>query len=498
MIILTDGQTSGEGYDKLAHEYRKQGITVSTVAVGDDADINLLKRMASEGGGTFYHAKSPRMLPRIFQKEARMVSRPLIFEREAGMSPRIKFPHEILRGIEGAPPPITGFVLTDVKHNPLVEVALASPQPTEPEYQTLLASWTYGLGKAVAFTTDVSGRWTGAWAQWPMRDKLFSQMVRWSMRPVDNQANFTVSTDVRNGKAEVIIDALDRQQMFLDGLTMTARVVGQDLKPRDLAIRQVGPGRYVGEVQMDEAGAYLVSVVPGAGAAPLISGLNVPYSKEYLDRESNEPLLTSLSRLEPKGGDPGMLIDDPQGAGSRRRSPVPARSLGPPAVAPMGWKNCWRSTPSVTPCREPRRGKISGRNCCWLPAACSSPMCLCGECRSASPGFRWACAGPRPAAPSREPRRHCRRPSAGSKAARRKSSKRSTPAANRPASSLRRKSLWRRETSRWKKSTRQPTVRFRKSQSNRNSLRSPKNRPTTTPAACSKPRKRFGKIAGAD
>jgi Mg-chelatase subunit ChlD/uncharacterized membrane protein len=327
MIILTDGQTAGDGYENLARSYHKQGITLSTVAVGDDADIKLLKRMAQEGGGTFYHAKSPRMLPRIFQKEARMVSRPLIFERDAGMAPRVKFPHEILRGVEGAPPPITGFVLTDVKRNSLVEVALANPQPTEPEYQTLLASWTYGLGKAIVFTSDVSGRWTGAWSQWPMRDKFFSQMVRWSMRPVDNQANFTVTTDVRNGKAEFIVDALDRQQMFLDGLTMTARVVGPDLKPRDLGLRQVGPGRYVGEMQTDDAGAYLFSVVPGAGAAPLISGLNVSYSKEFLDRESNEPLLTSLAHLEPKGGEPGLLIDDQQGRG------FAAALAGPSAMA---------------------------------------------------------------------------------------------------------------------------------------------------------------------
>jgi hypothetical protein len=41
----------------------------------------------------------------------------------------------------------------------------------------------------------------------------------------------------------------------------------------------------------------------------LMAGVNVPYSAEYRDRESNLALITALARLTPKGGEPGRIIE---------------------------------------------------------------------------------------------------------------------------------------------------------------------------------------------
>lgn len=309
ILVLSDGQTGGTGYEAMASGYRREGITLSTVAVGADADRQLLQRMAVAGGGKFYHATNPKVLPRIFQKEARLVSRPLVYEDKSGMTPSVRFPHEMLEGLDGGFPPITGYVLTQVKHSPLVEVALVAPKPAGVDNRTLLASWTFGLGKAVAFTSDVGRRWTKRWSQWPEQERLFAQMVRWSMRPVGSQENFAVSTSIHDNRAEVILDALDKDQQFLNFLTVGARVVGPDLKPVDLEIRQVAPGRYRGEFAAETAGSYFVTLVPGVGAAPLIAGVNVGYSREFLDRGTNDPLLAELAALKPDGGKPGQLIE---------------------------------------------------------------------------------------------------------------------------------------------------------------------------------------------
>jgi hypothetical protein len=40
----------------------------------------------------------------------------------------------------------------------------------------------------------------------------------------------------------------------------------------------------------------------------LMAGVNVPYSAEYRDRESNLALITGLARLTPQGGEPGTII----------------------------------------------------------------------------------------------------------------------------------------------------------------------------------------------
>ena len=98
----------------------------------------------------------------------------------------------------------------------------------------ILATWTYGLGKAVAFTTDAGNRWAANWTTWDNYDKLFSQMVRWSMRPVGDTGNFTVATDVEDGKVRVVVTALDKNDEFLNFLDIEGAAVGPDLKPIDV------------------------------------------------------------------------------------------------------------------------------------------------------------------------------------------------------------------------------------------------------------------------
>jgi Mg-chelatase subunit ChlD len=308
MVILTDGQTDGTGYERMAAKFRSEGITVSTVAVGTDADQKLLQRMAVAGGGKYYNATSPKVLPRIFQTEARVISRPLVFEDKNGMTPRRLQSHEINQGVASVLPPITGYVMTQVKENPLVELLLENPKPSLAENRTLLASWTYGLGRTVAFTTDVGKRWANTWTQWDQFDKLFSQMIRWSMRPVD-EGKFLVATDAQDGIVQLVVTALDKDDTFLNFLQMGGAVLGPDMKPLSVTMRQTAPGRYVGEFAAKDKGSYFVMLSPGAGRAPLRVGVNIPYSDEFRERETNEALLTSLAQLEPKRGKPGQVIE---------------------------------------------------------------------------------------------------------------------------------------------------------------------------------------------
>ncbi len=216
----------------------------------------------------------------------------------------------MIQGIDSVPP-ITGFVMTTVKEGPLPEVSLVSPLPeSETANNTILASWTYGLGKTVAFTTDAGKRWASAWTEWDNYDKFFSQMVRWSMRPVGDTGKFTVATDVEDGKVKLVITALDKDDEFLNFLDMGGTVVGPDMKPVDLDVKQTAPGRYVGEFETKTKGNFFVLLSPGAGRTPIRVGVNVPYSDEFRDRQTNEALLKSLAALEPKQGKPGLLIED--------------------------------------------------------------------------------------------------------------------------------------------------------------------------------------------
>ncbi|MCL4202884.1 MAG: VWA domain-containing protein [Pirellulaceae bacterium] len=309
MIIISDGDPTPPGFMTLAG-YRQAGVKISTVAVGTHgpAGHTTLQNIANATGGQYYVVTNPKALPRIFQIEARRVARPLIKDLN-DVPPVIDYPHEMLQGIDAPLPPLKGFVMTTVKANPLVEVALVSPDPPSPENATVLAAWNYGLGRSVAFTTDAGKRWAQAWTDWENYDKFFSQMIRWSMRPVHDEGKYTIATDIRDGKVRVVVTALDKDDQFQNFLNMAATVVDPELDDFEVGIRQIAPGRYQGEFDADKAGSYFVTISPGPGKAPILAGVNVPYSSEFREFQTNLPMLESLAAMTPKEGQSGQVAD---------------------------------------------------------------------------------------------------------------------------------------------------------------------------------------------
>lgn len=316
MIVISDGDPSPPSRTVL-QALKALNVTVTAVAVGCHglAESSVMKNIALVTGGKYYEVNNPQALPRIYQREARRVARPLIYEDPQGFSPRLVGAHEITSGLPSALPALTGYVMTQRKSNAFVEVPILSPQPPEEENTSILATWTYGLGRAVALTTDVGARWATAWTEWAGYDKLLATTVRWAMRPPGDEGKFNVATDVDQGQIKVVVTALDKNDEFLNFLDFEALAIGPDMKSRALSLEQVAPGRYVGNFDADQAGSYFMMLAPGAGHAPLRLGANVPYSAEFRDREANTALLEGLASLKPVGGSPGAVIRDPADSG---------------------------------------------------------------------------------------------------------------------------------------------------------------------------------------
>ena len=308
-IIISDGDPTDPRQSTIS-QFKNSNITISTVAVASHglAGSQRLQKIATATGGKYYSVSSGRALPSIFQREARRVSKPLVFERSEGMVPEVVFPHAMLDGIDRVLPPITGFVMTQTKDSPLAQVLVRSPMPDVEENSTILASWTYGLGRTAALTTDGGARWASAWNGWEDYEKFHSQLVRWLMRPTGDTGKFTIATSVKDGQVQVVVNALSKDDTFLDFLEMSATALDAQLNPIPLVMRQKAPGRYVGSFPVSSAGSYFVNVVPGPGAAPLTTGVTVPYSDEYRVRETNLALIESLASTEPAGGDTGKIM----------------------------------------------------------------------------------------------------------------------------------------------------------------------------------------------
>ena len=77
------------------------GITVTTVAVGSHgpAGSATLQNIATATGGKYYVVNNANALPKIFQREARRIARPLVYEPKPPVSPQITTQHEIVQGL---------------------------------------------------------------------------------------------------------------------------------------------------------------------------------------------------------------------------------------------------------------------------------------------------------------------------------------------------------------------------------------------------------------
>ena len=301
MIVISDGDPSPPTQVTL-QAYKDLGVKVSTVAVGTHgaAGSGLLSRIAKFTGGRYYVVRNPKALPRIFQKETMRVAKPLVKEQPA-MRPILSFQHEIVKGIE-AFPPFDGFVLTSKKENSLVDVILKSPEPGDNpagrDNNTLLASWTYGAGRTAVFTTDAGHRWATSWTEWEDYDRFFGQLIRWAMRPTGDKGKFNVATQIKNGEGKIIVTAMDNEDELINFLEFGGDVILPDMNSTDLSLKQVAPGRYEGTFDATTPGSYFVALSPGADYGSVRTGVNVPYSAEYQDRETNEELLRAMANVE--------------------------------------------------------------------------------------------------------------------------------------------------------------------------------------------------------
>ena len=131
-------------------------------------------------------------------------------------------------------------------------------------------------------------------------------MVRWSMRPTGDTGKFTVATDVEGNKTRVVVSALNTEDEFLNYQAMGGTVLAPDMQTVPFTMEQTAPGRYVGEFESGKPGSYLISIL--AGKTMLRTGVNIGYSNEFRDRETNTPLLKSIAELPAKAGEPGKLM----------------------------------------------------------------------------------------------------------------------------------------------------------------------------------------------
>ena len=278
IIHITDGWSTHGAYDDLLEEMRAAGITLSTIGTGGGS-AQLLRQLAEDSGGRYYDAADATTIPDIFLRETIRTAGEQVVEET--FQPIPSSPSEILDGLDpGRLPQLFGYNATTAKGSATVSLLTGREDP-------LLAQWQYGLGRAVAWTSDARQQWATPWIGTPEFGTLTAQLVAWTLPPQDSEGIDVHFSPGDQGELNVEVTSFDEESGPRNFYRTVLRLVSPDLEPTQTVLDQVGPGRYAGTVRAEDQGAYLVRVAQtfedenGTDAASRTLGIVSPAAEEY-------------------------------------------------------------------------------------------------------------------------------------------------------------------------------------------------------------------------
>lgn len=275
-LIISDGVTEPADFGSLAARARAAGITISTMAVGDDYDRELLTALSSGTGGTLYRVRNVEQIPSLILQDRLNVSRTVFSEEST----------QIL-GLSGWPAgTVTGMARFSARESAIVPFSSVAGDP-------LLASAQTAGRSALVFSSDLYGRFTEGFFGEPASLGTFRSILSSLMREPSRGATISETAD---------------------GLHVTIR--GEALVQPRLTLADAGGGIV--------AEAVFTRVAPGYWSASASAPSGASYTALVVDRGS------SVARL------PAHV--NPDVAGITDDSWAAAMAYRPPAfVLLYGW-----------------------------------------------------------------------------------------------------------------------------------------------------------------
>ncbi|MBA2662197.1 MAG: VWA domain-containing protein [Bradymonadaceae bacterium] len=292
VILLSDGESPPKNmFTEILPAMRIENITVSTVAVGDGSDTSMLRRIAERGNGRYYFTNNPYHVPQIFVQETNTVARSSMVEEP--FRPKVVGRAQVLDGIPWAQAPfLLGYVSTKAK--PQADVLLVSDHG-----EPILARWRHGLGKTVAFTSDLKNRWAVEWVRWPGYAKFWSQLIRDTMR-TDDRNNLPMRIAIVQDHAHITVDAIGEDDGFINHLQSKVQMTSPSGKTDSIELQQTAAGRYEARVPLQEFGSYSFKAghdKDGDTIAVSQGSVAYPYPQEFMFVEPNYALLRRAAEI---------------------------------------------------------------------------------------------------------------------------------------------------------------------------------------------------------
>ncbi|HEV2768165.1 MAG TPA: VWA domain-containing protein [Acidimicrobiales bacterium] len=298
IVLFTDGFTAEGALAGLADQaaaLREEGITVSVLGTGEGA-AQELRAVADAGGGRFHPGRDLHQIPQIMMEETVLASRNFVNEGE--FLPEVVSSAAPVAELR-ASPPLFGYLATTAK--PAARTLLR----IGPDGDPLLASWQAGLGRATAWTSDASARWSQAWAGWEGYVPFWAATVKDAFPTGGDGGGLRTSID--GDTLRITVEGADP---WPDDATAVARVAGPDRQGREVRLQRTSATTFSGAAAAVGAGSYAVGAAVTAGDGTVFSSATVAtqsYSPEYQLGPARPEALRAWS--EATGGRGEILAD---------------------------------------------------------------------------------------------------------------------------------------------------------------------------------------------
>jgi Ca-activated chloride channel family protein len=292
VVLLSDGKSrtgTNDSYDKLVDEAKGDRTTLSTIAIGQDAAIDLMQRLADRGNGRYHYAEKPEDIPRFTLQEAQSAGSQSVIR--GSFQPIQTLPSPIMTGFKPEDlPELDGYDYAKAKPNAQVDLTSTRDDP-------ILAKWQFGLGRVIAWTGDSGADFALAWNDWSGYDAFWGNVVRWALPDPENRPiNVSVSRD--GPEAIVNVTSVGLNGDYVDLAATFATVTGPDgAVTANIPLYQSGPGQYQFRISAPQPGAYRIDLTQtqGASTVPELAGFSMPPSPELQPAPGAPALLSAIA-----------------------------------------------------------------------------------------------------------------------------------------------------------------------------------------------------------
>ncbi len=296
VIVLSDGQTQGFGYEDKVGAMSSDGITLSAIGIGEGADMKLMESIAMAGGGRAYFTNDFYTIPQIFTREALRATNSMLVERL--VQPVAVDEDVCLDEIDTDELPLlSGYVATTMKPTSTLIIASDSGDP-------LLAKWRFGLGRTAAFTSETKPRWAEDWIQWHDFAKFWSQLVR-SVAGEDLSKTIAIESShtLRDDGVRLTADVRTPSGEFVTDARLELTSIDAAGRSQKVPVTRTGPGLFEATLPDFEFGkerqliwraAAGDSADPDSPTTPY--GFVYSFSPEYRTLAANDDALAAIAR----------------------------------------------------------------------------------------------------------------------------------------------------------------------------------------------------------